>query len=58
MIKNTPHRKSSDAGQGRVTGFQQVAVQQAVLLHRLRGRRTGRDSCSAGSVPDCAASRG
>lgn len=34
------------------TGFQ-----QAVPGHRLRGRRTGRDSCSAGSAPDGAASR-
>ena len=57
MIKNTPHRKCSDAGQGRVTGFQQVAVQRAVPLHRLQGRRTGRDSCSVGSAPDGAASR-
>ena len=57
MIKNTPHRKGSDAGQGRFTGSQQVAMQRAVRLHRLRGRRTGRDSCSAGSAPDGAASR-
>ena len=40
------------------TGSQQVAVQRAVRLHRLRGRRTGRDSSSAGSAPDGAASRG
>ena len=58
MIKNTPHRKCSDAGQGRVTGFQQVAVQRAVPLHRLRGRRTGRDSCSARQAPDGGAGRG
>ena len=40
------------------TGFQQIAVQRAVPLHRLRGRRTGRGNCSAGSAPDGAASRG
>ena len=57
MIKNTPHRKGSDAGQERFTGSQQVAMQRAVRLHRLRGRQTGRDSCSAGSIPDGAASR-
>ena len=26
-------------------------MQRAVRLHRLWGRRTGRDSCSAGSIP-------